>query len=133
MKVGRTMDATLTTLIEKRLRELELELLQPVVRHNPHRLSSLLADDFREFGSSCRVFLKNEIIEALRDEPLMQWSISDFHAELLGDSVALVTYQAVRREEASSSGTASLRSSLWVIRGGQWQMLFRQGTRVTER
>jgi hypothetical protein len=41
-----------------------------------------------------------------------------------------VTYRAVRRDESDHSEVASLRSSLWVIRDGRWQMLFHQGTRV---
>jgi hypothetical protein len=61
-----------------------------------------------------------------------QFSISNFRAQILGDDVALVTYQAVRREEPNHSGLASLRSSLWVIRDGQWRMLFHQGTTVPE-
>jgi hypothetical protein len=126
------MSATSTTSIEERLQELELELLRPVVRQSPEWLSSLLADEFLEFGSSGRIFSKNEIMEALRTEPRVQFSIFDFRAKILGDGVALVTYQAVRREEANHSGLASLRSSLWVIRDGQWQILFHQGTKVPE-
>jgi hypothetical protein len=122
------MSATSITPIQQRLQELELELLQPVVRQNPERLSFLLADEFREFGSSGRIFSKSDIIEALRTEPQVHLSISDFHAKILGDCGALVTYRAVRREGAKR--LVSLRSSLWVIRDGQWQMLFHQGTKV---
>jgi hypothetical protein len=126
------MSATSTDRIEEHLQELELELLRPVVRQSPELLSSLLANEFREFGSSGRIFSKSEVIEALRAEPRMQFSISDFRAQILGDGVALVTYRAVRREEANHSGLTSLRSSLWVIRDGQWRMLFHQGTTVPE-
>jgi hypothetical protein len=121
-----------TTRIAARLQELELELLRPVVRQSPERLSSLLADGFREFGSSGRIFSKNEIIEALSTEPQVQFSIFDFHAEILGEGVALVTYRAVKRAEVNHSELASLRSSLWITNGGQWQMLFHQGTKVPD-
>jgi hypothetical protein len=128
----RVMSATSTNRIEEHLQELELELLRQMVRQSPELLSSLLADEFREFGSSGNIFSKNEVIEALRTESRMQFSISDFRAQILGDGVALVTYQAVRREEANHAGLTSLRSSLWVIRDDQWRMLFHQGTPVPE-
>jgi hypothetical protein len=107
-------------------------VLRRLVRQSPELLSSLLADEFREFGSSGRIRNKDEVIEALPTEPRMQFSISDFRAQILGDGVALVTYQAVRREEANHAGLTSLRSSLWVIRDDQWRMLFHQGTPVPE-
>lgn len=126
------MTETDTTLISARLKELELALLRPEVRQSAEQLSSLLADGFREFGSSGRVFSKDEIVEALASEPRMQFSISDFHAELPGGGVALVTYRAIRQAEADRPETVSLRSSLWVINGDQWQMLFHQSTRVPD-
>jgi len=119
-----------TMSIEARLRELELELLQPAVRRNPERLASLLAEGFRDFGSSGRIFTRDEVIEALGTESQVHWSISDFRAEVVRDGVALVTYRAVRRGEADQSEAASSRSSLWVMRDGEWQMLFHQGTPI---
>ena len=122
------MSAKSTTPIEKRLQELELELLRPVVRQSPERLSLLLADEFREFGSSGRIFSKSDIIKALRTEPPVHFSISDFQAKILGEGAALITYQVVRRTGAKE--LVSLRSSLWIIRDDQWQMLFHQGTKL---
>jgi hypothetical protein len=116
--------------IVDRVQELELELLLPEVRQSPERLLSLLADEFREFGSSGRIFDRREIVEALRTEPRVQFSVADFRATVLGEGVVLVTYRAVRRNESDDSELASLRSSLWVLRDGRWQMVFHQGTRV---
>lgn len=118
--------------MEERLQELELKLLSPLVRKSRESLSSLLAPDFREFGSSGRVFSRSEITEALETEPPVQLSISDLPVKILADGVALVTYRALKREAATHSELASLRSSLWVINDGQWQMLFHQGTNIAE-
>jgi hypothetical protein len=115
--------------IVDRLQELELELLSPEVRQSPERLLSLLADEFREFGSSGRIFDRSEIVEALRTERRVQFSIADFRATVLGEAVVLVTYRTVQRDESDDSELASLRSSLWVLRDGRWQMVFHQGTR----
>jgi hypothetical protein len=54
--------------IAEHLRALELELLTNTTRKNAARVSSLLADTLREFGSSGRVYPKNDIIIALQEE-----------------------------------------------------------------
>jgi hypothetical protein len=112
--------------LKQRLLELEQKLLQPDIRRDPKALDSLLADEFREFGSSGRIFDKRSVIEALHQESHSAFSIRDFSVVLVADGVALATYVAV------SANTSSLRSSLWVMRDDQWRMLFHQGTRVPE-
>ena len=64
--------------VEHALRELEERLLQPDVRRSPRALADLLADEFVEFGSSGRIFDKPQIIAALRDEPPIHRSLSEF-------------------------------------------------------
>ena len=108
--------------IENDLLKLELELSD----QGPERLSTLLAEDFREFGSSGRTYTRDEIIETLQTEPRPQISIADFQVKILTEGIALVTYRAIKPEGAS------LRSSLWVIREDRWQILFHQGTREPE-
>jgi len=104
--------------IEAQLRHLEELLLQPEVRSSPERVAALLADDFVEFGSSGRVFNKEQIIAALRGESPVKRSVSRFECVMLSDSVALVRYRLTR----------SLRSSIWRLSDGQWRMVFHQGT-----
>ncbi|WP_375472314.1 DUF4440 domain-containing protein [uncultured Nostoc sp.] len=55
---------------ESLLRELEERLLQPDVRKSAKDIMDLLADEFIEFGSSGRVFNKQQIIESLQNEPI---------------------------------------------------------------
>ena len=108
--------------IENHLLTRELELLNPT----PESLSTLLAEDFQEFGSSGRIYTRSEAIESLQTNPRPNISIADFKAKLLTKGIALVTYQAIKPEGIS------LRSSLWVIREGRWQILFHQGTRARD-
>ncbi len=117
--------------IAPQLRKLEEDLLQPEIRRNPEALASLLTDNFCEFGSSGRIFSKSEIVEALRTETGGQISIADFCLRSLTAETALVTYRAIRWADANQAGRISLRSSVWVLRDGRWQMLFHQGTSVT--
>jgi hypothetical protein len=48
-----------------RLQHLEERLLDPIVRSDPAQFAALLADDFREFGSSGRSYTKAEMLAHL--------------------------------------------------------------------
>jgi hypothetical protein len=107
------------------LTEIEQRLHDPGVRHNPAQVAHLLADEFREFGKSGRVYDKPAILRLLADEPPGQPPIeaSDFALTLVSADAALLTYRS------TSAGAIALRSSLWIHRDGRWQMLFHQGTK----
>jgi hypothetical protein len=49
----------------ERVRQLEEQLLQVEVRRSIQDFADLLADEFVEFGSSGRVFNKQQLIESL--------------------------------------------------------------------
>ena len=110
------------------LRTLEEQLLQPDVRRSARAIASLLADEFVEFGSSGRVFDKPQIIAALRDEPPIERVLSDFRSTVLAPGVVLVTYRIVRRTASGEPPQHLLRSSVWKLIGGRWQIVFHQGT-----
>lgn len=112
------------------LRELEQSLLESSNRKNAEKVSSLLADDFREFGSSGRVYSKPEIVAALQEKSELRISLRNFEARMLAGDIALITYISTKVGPGSSPIEA-LRSSIWALRDGQWKMLFHQGTRVS--
>ena len=114
------------------LRELEEQLFDSVVRKNYEMVSSRLADDFREFGSSGRIFTKEEILAQLANERGIEISAVDFQAKAIARDAVLVTYRAVQVDPVSGTSAASLRSSIWVWRGARWQMLFHQGTKSVD-
>jgi hypothetical protein len=106
--------------------ELETSLHKKEIRNSPAAVAALLADDFTEFGSSGRVYDKSAIIELLRTEavaPDQKVTVENFMVRELSPTVALVTY-------LSSKGT--LRSSIWRLRDSRWQMIFHQGTRISQ-
>src|SRR6476660_2819586 len=105
------------------LRSLEEQLLKPEVRGSPDEVGYLLADEFIEFGSSGRVYDKREIIAALQQEtpdPITRISLVDFVARRLAPEVILVTYRTIRPDRPESR----LRSSIWKLVEGRWQMVF---------
>jgi hypothetical protein len=111
------------------LRSLEEELLQPEVRSSADRVDRLLADAFIEFGSSGRVFDKAQVIEALQHEPsdpTTRVLLTDFAARQLAPGVVLVTYRTLLSGPGAPPGY-TLRSSIWELAKGQWQMVFHQG------
>ncbi|HUW84615.1 MAG TPA: DUF4440 domain-containing protein [Phycisphaerae bacterium] len=114
--------------LEEQLRVLEERLLQPEVRRSAEALGDLLADEFVEFGSSGRVFSKQDAVEGLPHAPTVRITLSDFKATLLAPGVALATYRAVKHDEPKAEMKHSLRSSIWKLLDGRWQVVFHQGT-----
>jgi hypothetical protein len=114
------------------LQELEQRLLDPAVRNDAVQLDALIADDFREFGSSGRSYSKADILAHLSDESPDAFSLSlgEFAVQLLAPTIALATYRSMRRDHATGETTHALRSSLWGLQGETWQMRFHQGTRI---
>lgn len=122
MEAEKTFNMKTTKATTDQLLHLEQILMSPEVRASAERLDALLADNFREFGSSGRSYDKMTVITELVADPGLSGTrtITDFRAELLETTVALVTY---RIEES-----ATLRSSIWILKANQWQMVFHQGT-----
>jgi hypothetical protein len=114
--------------IDAQLRNLEEQLLQPEVRGSTERMAALLAEEFVEFGSSGQVFDKKQIMEALRKESPTKRSLSRFESTMLSDNIALVTYRVTRAADPGNNPVHTLRSSIWRLSNGQWQMVFHQGT-----
>lgn len=111
------------------LRGLEERLLDSSVRKDAAEMVALLAEDFREFGSSGRIFSRAEVVGELASEDRSVWSLADFEVKVISARLALVTYRAVR-ESAEGVAAQSLRSSLWELRSEGWQMIFHQGTKI---
>jgi len=113
--------------LREEIRALERALLQPEVRRSAARLGDLLADEFREIGSSGRVFTKADILEALPAETgEAVFVMSGFEVVRLSADVVLATYAVAKITGRQT--TRSLRSSIWTRMGGGWRMLFHQGT-----
>jgi hypothetical protein len=113
------------------LRRLEEQLLRPEVRTSAEQVGRLLADDFIEFGSSGHAYDKPQIIEALRQEvpdPTIRISLTEFVARRLAPEVILVTYRTTQRGGPEVPERSRLRSSIWRMVEGRWQMAFHQGT-----
>lgn len=87
-------------------------------------LLNLLADDFLEFGRSGAMWTRDSIAPLLANRPASTpTQLEDLHAEELAPGIVLVTYR----------GAQAIRSSIWMLRDGRWQLRFHQGTPVPDR
>ena len=108
---------------------LEHRLLDPVIRKSRQALAQLLADDFVEFTNLGTVCRKREVIDALQHELSQQRLIAEFEVVSLAEGVVLATYRLTRQGATAESPSAhSLRSSIWKLNLGKWQISFHQGT-----
>lgn len=114
------------------LQACEQALLDPALRRDRTRVSALLTEDFLEFGSSGRVWTREQILELLETEDYQPPTMEDFECALVADGIALVTYRTVRADAVTSEKAATLRSSLWTKESGTWRVRFHQGTRAAE-
>lgn len=107
--------------------ELELSLLDPAVRKSVVKINQLIADAFVEFGSSGKIYHKNELLEELPLEEPQIYKVLNFSTSELAEDVVLATYLV------EIDGARSLRSSIWKYNGDAWQMIFHQGTKCEAR
>lgn len=99
----------------------ELRLLDPEVRADVPAVTALLHPDFEEYGASGRVWDRASIVAALSGDPGVSGTADDVRATRLADEVVLVTYRVAGER-------TTLRSSVWVLDGGEWRIRFHQGT-----
>jgi hypothetical protein len=108
------------------LRETLWRLERSLASANPEgvegSLEALIADGFLEFGASGRTWDEASMRRTLADGvPTAPVDLGDFAVEALADDVVLVTYRL-------GPPRPSNRSSIWIRRGGRWQVRFHQGT-----
>jgi hypothetical protein len=119
------------TSLDQLLFDLERQLMDPAFRRNREQVSALLAEDFREFGSSGHVWSRATILDLLASEEAYTVPVvEDFAMQQISPETALVTYRTLSAGTASDAPQITLRSSLWVLRKNRWQVLFHQGTKV---
>ncbi|WP_103531465.1 DUF4440 domain-containing protein [Streptomyces sp. SM11] len=103
----------------------ELRLLDPVVRASAELIASLLHPEFREIGTSGRLWNRETIIASLtaddapRPGPLTASRMRG--TQLCADLVHLTF-------DTESKGIHSHRSSLWRLTPAGWRLYFHQAT-----
>lgn len=104
------------------LKELEESHINLEVRKSSDELGKILADDFFEIGSSGHIFYRQECIEG--GVVLTEMTLHNFEIYPLAPDVVLSTYFI--NDKTRNRNT--LRSSIWKLIDGRWQLYFHQGT-----
>lgn len=108
--------------LKEHLQQLEESHTGLEVRRSIEKLDEILADDFFEIGSSGYIYDKKECLETgvvLTDMKLYNYEIYP-----LAHDIVLATYFLVDTTRERNT----LRSSIWKLIDGHWQLYFHQGT-----
>ncbi|AKG05797.1 DUF4440 domain-containing protein [Salimicrobium jeotgali] len=108
--------------LKAELKELEQAHVNIEVRASAERLGEILADDFREIGSSGIMLNKEDCL--VDGVVLSEMSIHNYEVEQLAPDIVLATYYI--KDETRERNT--LRSSIWKRINNRWQLYFHQGT-----
>lgn len=109
---------------------LETSLLKPEVRSSFDQLNILLADDFKEFGSSGLVYTKQHVLERLSSNTdKVVYVVSDFEVKILSEEAVMANFKTDRVINDTEK-VSSLRTSLWRKEASGWRMFFHQGTPI---
>ncbi len=111
----------------------EIYELENLLNSNNYEIEyeEIIADGFCEFGSSGRIYSKNDTLDALRKRENLKIEMRDFKLSYSDENIALATYKAeIYKDGESGTVSISLRSSIWRKKGLSWEIIFHQGTKV---
>jgi hypothetical protein len=111
--------------LQDHLYSLEERLLHPDRERDRAALIPLLADEYKEFCISGRIFNRQQVIDGLLKSEPRPATIHHFYVKRLAENAALATYRA------TTAVVVAHRSSLWIFRDNRWQLFFHQGTIAT--
>lgn len=116
----------------KALETLELALARRDERAIPGGYESVLHDSVVEFGTSGRVWTRDEILEALHTGPRVDAvTIEMFDAHVVRPGVFLVMYETTQTDPVTGLSSRQRRSSLWMQEGDGFVLRFHQSTPIT--
>ncbi|SRR3989339_31132 len=116
--------------LKKLIYGFEISLLKPRIRSSVKELDLLLADDFKEFGSSGNIYTKKMVLKRLPKDSQRfpaQFIVSDFEIKELATTIILTTFKT-DKILPDKKHVFALRASLWRKNNENWQIIFHQGT-----
>ena len=93
-------------------------------------LAAMTADDFWEVGASGRPYSRAYVLDVLEhrlaDPPAEEWTVTEPRCRALGPQTYLLTYLL------ELDGRVSRRATVWQHAAVGWQVVYHQGTLVTD-
>lgn len=108
--------------LKEHLQALEEKHTSITVRSDSEKLDEILADDFFEIGSSGYYYTKKDCLDT--GVVLTEMTLHDYEIYPLASDVVLATYYI----QDKTRNRNTLRSSIWKLIDGRWQLHFHQGT-----
>jgi ribonuclease HI len=113
------------------LEALELALARRDETAIPGGYQSVLHDSVVEFGTSGRVWTRDEILEALNSGPRVDAvTIEKFDVHIVRPGVFLVMYETTQTDPVTGLSSRQRRSSLWMREGDGFVLRFHQSTPI---
>jgi ribonuclease HI len=108
---------------EEHVVAMERSLLSDEVRSDRAAVAALLHPDWQEVGRSGRLWTRDDQLDAIG--PIEPVEVEVISVDRIGADTILLLWRT------STAERSTLRSTLWVRSGGQWQARFHQGTDET--
>ena len=113
------------------LEALELALARRDEAAIPGGYERVLHDSVVEFGTSGRVWTRDEILEALRSGPRVDAvTLERFDAHVVRPGVFLVMFETTQTDPVTGLSSRQRRSSLWMREGDGFVLRFHQSTPI---
>ncbi len=105
---------------EEHVVAMERALLGDELRSDPAAVAALLHPDWQEIGRSGRLWTRDDVLREIG--PIEPVDFEVVSVDRLGPDTILLLWRTFTEERST------LRSTLWLRTGGQWQARFHQGT-----
>jgi ketosteroid isomerase-like protein len=115
--------------------ELDRQRMTAMAEKDIARLHALLSDDLVYTHSSARIDTKQSLIGAMQSGATVYTSVEPFDvkAQDLGDAVVLTGSARIRVNSGGKPNAFAVRfTDVYANKGGQWQMVTWQSTRLPE-
>jgi hypothetical protein len=116
--------------LEEQLIAMEIDIVAAQKRRDFSAVEALLAEEFHEIGSSGRLFSKSEVLKAVQEVQIIDYSFEHFNLLPIDDRCVILTYIATvrRSHQGQEHWNRAHRSSTWMQRNGSWLAVFHQAT-----
>lgn len=115
--------------------DLDRQRMTAMAQKDVARLNDILADDLVYTHSSARIDTKQSLIGAMQSGATVYNSVvpSDVQAQDLGDAVVLTGVARIQVTSGGKPNAFGVRfTDVYARRGGRWQMVTWQSTRLPE-
>jgi ketosteroid isomerase-like protein len=115
--------------------DLDKKRMTAMAQKDVATLNAVLADDLVYTHSSARLDTKQSLVGAMQSGATVYTAVepSNVHAQDLGDSVVLTGVAAISVMSGGKPNSFRVRfTDVYANRGGQWQMVTWQSTRLTD-